>query len=96
MSIRIVLVPLFGGDSDALSLEASFGLAQRFGAHANGLFVRIDPRDAIPMIGEGVSPAVIDQLVQAAAAEMDRRSALARAARCSGHPSTRDKSRKIR
>jgi nucleotide-binding universal stress UspA family protein len=80
MSIRIVLVPLFGGASDALSLEAAFGVAQRFGARANGLFVRIDPRDAIPMIGEGVSPAVLDQLVQAAAAEMDRRSALARAA----------------
>jgi nucleotide-binding universal stress UspA family protein len=79
MSIRIILVPVFGARGDAPSLEAAFGVAQRFGAHVTALFVRIDPRDAIPVIGEGVSPAVIDQLTQAAAAEMDRRSAAARA-----------------
>jgi hypothetical protein len=78
MSIRITLVPVFGHASDARSLEAAFGVARRFGAHVNGLFVRIDPRDAIPVIGEGVSPAVIDQLTEAAAAEMDRRSAAGR------------------
>ena len=78
MSIRITLVPVFGDASDARSLEAAFGVARRFGAHVNGLFVRSDPRDAIPVIGEGVSPAVIDQLTQAAAAEMDRRSAAGR------------------
>lgn len=79
MSIRIILVPLFGGDVDARSLEAAFGVAARFGAHVTGLFVRVDPRDAIPVIGEGVSPAVVNQLTQAAEAEMDRRSAAARA-----------------
>ncbi|HYZ26210.1 MAG TPA: universal stress protein [Geminicoccaceae bacterium] len=79
MSIRIILAPVFGADSDARSLEAAFGVAQRFGAHLTGLFVRVDPRDAIRVIGEGVSPAVIDQLTQAAEAEMDRRSAAARA-----------------
>jgi nucleotide-binding universal stress UspA family protein len=80
MSMRIILVPLFGSASDAIALDAALKVAQRFGAHVNGLFVRIDPSDAIPIIGEGVSPAVIDQLTQAAAAEMDRRSAAARAA----------------
>lgn len=79
MSIRIILVPLFGTGGDALSLEAAFGAARRFDAHLTGLFVRVDPRDAIPVIGEGVSPAVIDQLTQAAQAEMDRQSAAARA-----------------
>jgi len=76
--MRILLVPLFGSEIDAIGLEAGLGVAQRFGAHVNGLFVRIDPRDAIPVIGEGVSPAVIDQLIEAAAAEMDRGSAAAR------------------
>ncbi|MGH6897225.1 MAG: universal stress protein [Geminicoccaceae bacterium] len=80
MSIRTILVPLFGGEIDGRGLEAALGAAQRFGAHVNALFVRIDPRDAIPVIGEGVSPAVIDQLTAAAAAEMDRRSQAGRAA----------------
>jgi nucleotide-binding universal stress UspA family protein len=78
MSIRIILVPLLGGKTDSIRLAAAVDVAQRFGAHVNGLFVRIDPRDAIPVIGEGVSPAVIKQLTQAAAAEMGRRSAAGR------------------
>jgi nucleotide-binding universal stress UspA family protein len=79
-SLRVVLVPLFGSGIDAECLDAGLAVAGRFGAHVDGLFVRIDPVDAIPVIGEGVSPAVIDQLTQAAAAEMDRQSAAARSA----------------
>ena len=60
MSMRTLLVPLFGAEIDAVGLDAGLGVAQRFGAHVNALFVRLDPRDAIPVIGEGVSPAVID------------------------------------
>lgn len=80
MSLRVVLVPLFGSAIDAACLDAGLAVAGRFGAHVSALFVRIDPRDAIPVIGEGVSPAVIEQLTQAAAAEMDRQSAAARSA----------------
>jgi nucleotide-binding universal stress UspA family protein len=79
-SLRVVLVPLFGSGIDAECLDTGLAVAARFGAHVEGLFVRIDPRDAIPVIGEGISPAVIDQLTQAAAAEMDRQSAAARSA----------------
>jgi nucleotide-binding universal stress UspA family protein len=79
-SLRVVLVPLFGSGIDAECLNTGLAVAERFGAHVEGLFVRIDPLDAVPVIGEGVSPAVIDQLTQAAAAEMDRQSAAARSA----------------
>jgi nucleotide-binding universal stress UspA family protein len=79
-SLRVVLVPLFGSGVDAECLDAALAVAGRFGAHVDGLFVRIDPLDAIPVIGEGVSPAIIDQLTHAAAAEMDRQSAAARSA----------------
>lgn len=79
-SLRVVLVPLFGSGIDAPCLDAALTIADRFGAHVQGLFVRIDPLDAIPVIGEGVSPAVIEQLTQAAAAEMERQSKAARAA----------------
>jgi nucleotide-binding universal stress UspA family protein len=78
--MRVVLVPLFGSGVDAAGLDAGLAVASRFGAHVTGLFVRIDPLDVIPVIGEGVSPAVIEQLTQAAAAEMDRQSAAARSA----------------
>src|SRR4051794_8042628 len=79
MSIRIILTPAFGGAADAGALAAGLGIARRFEAHLSALFVCIDPIDAIPILGEGVSPAVIDQLTEAAAAEMDRQRAAARA-----------------
>jgi nucleotide-binding universal stress UspA family protein len=80
MTIRIILAPLFGGATDAGALIAGVGIARRFQAHLGALFVRIDPFDAIPIVGDGVSPAIIDQLTEAAAAEMDRERAAARAA----------------
>jgi nucleotide-binding universal stress UspA family protein len=80
MSIRVVLIPLFGSEADSLCLRAGMAVAKRFGAHVEGLFVRIDPADIVPAIGEGVSPAVIIQLTEAAAAEMARQSEAARGA----------------
>jgi nucleotide-binding universal stress UspA family protein len=79
MSIRIILTPLFGGAADAAALNVGLGVARRFQAHLGALFVRIDPFDAIPVVGEGVSPAIIDQLTEAAAAEMERQRTAARA-----------------
>ena len=80
MSIRVILVPLFGSASDPSCLQAGLAVAQRFRAHVEGLFVRIDPADLIPAIGDGVSPAVVMQLTDAAAAEMGRQSEAARPA----------------
>jgi nucleotide-binding universal stress UspA family protein len=80
MSIRVVLIPLFGSEPDSFCLRAGLAVAKRFGAHVEGLFVRIDPADVVPVIGEGVSPAVVMQLTQAAAAEIERQSAAARGA----------------
>jgi nucleotide-binding universal stress UspA family protein len=79
MSIRIILSPLFGTGADVGAVHAGLDVARRFQAHLSALFVRIDPLDAIPIVGEGVSPAIIDQLTEASAAEMDRQRAAARA-----------------
>ncbi len=73
MSFRIILAPLFGVDADATAVEAALNVARRFEGHVTALFVRIDPSEAIPLVGEGVSPAIIDQLTRTAEAEMDRR-----------------------
>jgi nucleotide-binding universal stress UspA family protein len=72
MSIRIILTPMFGDDADAAAAQAAFAVTRRFDAHVQGLFVRIDPLDTIPIVGEGVSPAIIDDLTRAAEAQMDR------------------------
>jgi nucleotide-binding universal stress UspA family protein len=79
MSIRIILTPMFGDDTDAAAAQAAFAVTRRFDAHVQGLFVRIDPLDTIPILGEGVSPAIIDDLTKAAEAEMDRCASAAKA-----------------
>jgi nucleotide-binding universal stress UspA family protein len=79
MSIRIILTPMFGDDADAAAAQAAFAVTRRFDAHVQGLFVRIDPLDTIPIVGEGISPAIIDDLTKAAQAEMDRCASAAKA-----------------
>jgi nucleotide-binding universal stress UspA family protein len=79
MSIRIILTPLFGDDADAAAAQAAFAVTRRFDAHVEGLFARIDPLDTIPIVGEGVSPSVMDDLTRAAQVEMDKRASAARA-----------------
>jgi nucleotide-binding universal stress UspA family protein len=78
MSIRIILTPLFGDETDAAAAHAAFAVTRRFDAHVEGLFARIDPLDMIPIVGEGISPVVIDDLTRAAAAEMDKRASAAK------------------
>jgi hypothetical protein len=56
MSYRIILVPLFGNDTDGAALRAAFGVGRRFDAHVRVLFVRSDPLDIPPVVGEGMSP----------------------------------------
>lgn len=76
--MRVILVPLFGADSDASALQVGSKIARRFDGGLIGLFARSDPADVAPWLGEGVSPAILEQIVQNARQEMDRRCDLAR------------------
>ena len=79
MSYRIILAPLFGSDADAVVLGAAFAVSRRSEAHVVAMFVRPDPFDLVPLVGEGVSPAVIQQLTEAAEAEINHQRDAARA-----------------
>lgn len=72
MSYRVILLPLIGSEREASVIEAVLAVAHRFEAEVVALFPRIDPTDVVPFIGEGVSPAVVQQLSDAAREEMDR------------------------
>jgi nucleotide-binding universal stress UspA family protein len=48
MSYRKILVPIFGTVHDQAALQAAFGLAKQFAAHAEALFVRVNPVTALP------------------------------------------------
>ena len=64
--MKRILVPLTGRDVDRDALDAAFALARPFAGHVEGIFVRLDPRDAVPMLGEGMSGALIDEIMRTA------------------------------
>jgi nucleotide-binding universal stress UspA family protein len=80
MHIKTILVPVSGGDTDAAVLEAALVVAQRFGAHIEALHAQLDPRDAVPFLGEGASGALIQQIMEAAQRDAAARAGRARAA----------------
>lgn len=69
MTIKAILTPICGGAGDRSGLDLSVLLARRFAAHVDVLFARPKPTDSFPMVGEGVSSTVVDQLAVSAAQE---------------------------
>ncbi len=63
MAIKVILTPLFGNDSDTTALATAQVLAERACAHIDAIHVRADPRTMVPYIGDGMSGALIDEIV---------------------------------
>lgn len=78
MDIRKILVPVTGTDAGLASLGAAFHVARHLGAHVEGLHACRDARDALAYIGEGMTGAMIEELITTAEQES---AALARRAR---------------
>jgi len=68
MPYRKIVVPVIGASSDKAALSAAFALAKQFGAHAEALFVRLDPIRAVPYgyIGGDVSGYSAQYAIEAA------------------------------
>lgn len=79
MAVRKILVPLSGVETESAVLGTAMTVAKTFDAQLVGLFVRADPAEALPYLGDGVSGQVIEQLMQAARDGADQASAKAQA-----------------
>lgn len=66
MTYRKILVPLVGHARDEQALSFAFVVAKQFGAHVCALFVRPEPSEALPFMGEGISGAVVQEIIDAA------------------------------
>lgn len=78
MSIKTILVPISGGSESRSALAAGFAVGRDFGAHVTVLHAKADPRDALPMLGDGMSGAMVRDLMTLAETEADRRATVAR------------------
>ncbi len=80
MAVRTILAPVAGSNIDQRVLDLAFRTAKRFDAHLEALFVAAEPQDAIPIVGEGMSGLIIEEMMRAAENETQRRETRGRAA----------------
>jgi len=70
MKVRTILTPVSGAEEDLAGIEAAFTLGSHLGgAHVEGLHAHRDARDALAYIGEGMTGAMIEELITTAEEE---------------------------
>jgi len=65
------------GDADVAALKTAFAMARGAEGHVAALHIRPDPREAVPMLGEGVSGTLVQEIM--ASAERENRTRADRA-----------------
>lgn len=80
MTIKTILVLADGGAGTAATLHTAVNLARHFGATLDVLHVRADVETMVPVIGEGMSGAMVEQMMGAMAQTVETRAAKAREA----------------
>jgi len=72
--MKSILAPVDGAASSQSVLDAAFYLARNFDAHVKVLHVAADPKAAIPLLGEGMSGGMIEDMISMAEKESNIRS----------------------
>ncbi len=73
MAIRKVLLPLTGTAAGAAALSTALMIARHWNSHVTALHVRVDARDVAPLAGEGLSGAMIEEMMTATERESNER-----------------------
>jgi nucleotide-binding universal stress UspA family protein len=75
MSYRKLLLPLSDTECGQAALQLGLALARQFGAHLAAIVVRVDARSVAPLAGEGLSGAMIEDMMAATERESTNRAA---------------------
>lgn len=73
MAYRRILLPLTGTAAGEAALATALVAARIWGAHVHCLHVRVDARDVAPLAGEGLSGAMIEEMMAATERESGER-----------------------
>ena len=73
MAIRKLLLPLTGTEAGEAALATALLCARVWNAHVTALHVRVDSRDVAPLAGEGLSGAMIEEMMSATEKESSDR-----------------------
>ena len=79
MTIRKLLLPLTGTAAGESALDTAVRIARIWNAHVTALHVRVDSRDVAPLAGEGLSGAMIEEMMSATEKESSDRAHAVRA-----------------
>src|SRR4051794_33483514 len=79
MAIRKLLLPLTGTAAGESALSICLMIARLWNAHVTALHVRVDSRDVAPLAGEGLSGAMIEEMMSATEKESNERAHAVRA-----------------
>lgn len=77
--IKTILVLNDGGAAREATLSAGLALARAFAAHLEVLHVRADPETMVPVVGEAMTGAMVEQMMEAMARTVEARAGRARA-----------------
>ncbi|MEQ8193414.1 MAG: universal stress protein [Rhodospirillales bacterium] len=80
MPIRRILVTVDGTQAANEAMESAFSLGKYLPAHVEVMHVRADPKEVVPLLGEGMSGSMIEDMIDAAEKEAAERSKEARKA----------------
>ncbi len=69
MTIRTMLIPLAGSENMRPVMDLGLTLGKELGAHVDVLHIQSDPKDTIPLLGEGMSVSMIEDMIQIAEKE---------------------------
>ena len=78
MPIRTILAPIDGTEAAKPVLDAAFTVGRDLMAHIDVLHVRADSKNAVPLLGEGMSGAMIEEMIDLAEKEASGRAKSAR------------------
>ena len=80
MTPKSILVLVDGSALSDATLDTAVSIAKLFGAQLEALHVRADPATLVPIVGEGMSGAMVEQVMDAMAKSVDGRAKRARSA----------------
>ena len=79
MSMRKIVVPVDGTPAVQGALETALFVGRWLEAHVEAVHVRVEPTAAVPLVGEGMSGALVQDLIELTERESAARAAAARA-----------------
>ena len=80
MTPKLILALIDGGPLSEGTLDTAAAVARQFAAHLDVMHVRADPATLVPIVGEGMSGAMVEQVMDAMTKAVESRSQRAKSA----------------